>query len=84
MVTNYLGTRPMGSESLETSVANVQIIPEGKVALNFACYNNGDCLLEINGKLLFILDKQGVFFPVVSSFKFITPNITYNWIGSER
>lgn len=83
MITNYTGTSVLGSASLETSVANVQIIPQGKVARNFSLFNNGDATVEINGKLLFIRDLQGVFFPTVYSFKFITPNITYNWVGID-
>lgn len=84
MITNYKGTVLLGSEILETSVANVEIIPTDKKALNFAFMNDGDCTVIVNGKTLFLRAGQGLFVPKVASFKIVENAITYNWVGIQE
>lgn len=82
MITNYYGTIVVGSSELETSVANQEIVPNGKKLYNFELFNDQSCTMSINnGAPIFIRANQGIKVAVLNSCKINESSITYNWIG---
>ncbi|MFK3936673.1 hypothetical protein ACI2JA_04045 [Alkalihalobacillus sp. NPDC078783] len=83
----------LGSESLQTSVANQEILPPSPSNWTYrrrfnklSLMNDQDCTLVINNqKGIFLREGQG--FNVeqsdtpVSSLKIVEDGITFNWIG---
>lgn len=82
MITNRYDGTLVGSPSLETSVANAEIVPTGKKIINFELYNDQACTISVNGQsAIYVRAAQGISIPVVNSCKIIQNSITYNWIG---
>lgn len=80
MFTNYSGTVIKGSPSLQTSVANAEIVSAS--IRNFAFMNDQACTVIINGgDNIYLRAEQGLFIPVCNSFKITTNGITFNWVG---
>lgn len=88
------GNGYLGSNKLETSVANQEIIPSppeswsyGYKIRELSFMNLTSCTVVINGEVeLFLLADQG--FAItrnnlpITSFKIKEANVEYNWIGS--
>jgi hypothetical protein len=77
-----------GSSSLQTSVANAEIIPVGVSFYFFQFSNDQDCTIKINdSNPIFIRANQGLVSTfhdrMVYSFKIVESGIKYNWIGSR-
>jgi hypothetical protein len=92
---NRIGNGYIGTDSLKTSTANLQIIPNPPSNFSlgtkynlykFAFMNDQDCTVIVNGgNTLFLRAGQG--FEInesdlpINSFVIIEAGITYNWIG---
>lgn len=86
-------TKVLGSQSLQTSTANMEIIPSPPdnwtvdYQLNpFSFMNDQDCTVRINGSdPIFLRAKQGFNldhkYKTIRSFVIVEPEITFNWIG---
>lgn len=83
----------IGSNKLETSVANREIIPDAPknwtmpIRLRkFSLMNYRDCVLVINGEEIFLKANQGFTTGyddvMISSVKIKETGIEYNWIGA--
>ena len=83
----------IGSNKLETSVANREIIPDAPknwtmpIRLKkFSLMNYSDCVLIINGEEVFLKANQGFTTGyddvMISSVKIKETGIEYNWIGA--
>jgi len=82
MITNRYDGTVIGSSSLETSVANAEIIPTNARIINFELLNDQVCTISINDQTpVYIRANQGVTLAVVNSCKIIQAGITFNWIG---
>lgn len=82
MITNYKGQNWYGSDDLETSVAETEIIPTGIRLVNFKMLNDTDCHVSINGSdYIFIRANQGIVIDIISSLKIEEDGIAFNWIG---
>lgn len=81
-INNYLGTAILGSPSLQTSVANQEIIPANTKLVNFNLSNDQACTISINGgTAVYFRANQGISVDVINSCKIIENGITFNWIG---
>lgn len=90
----YKGSGYLGSDVLETSVANAEIIPDppsdwtyGYKLYKMDFMNQTACTIRINDKVdLYLLAKQGFKMNIqdepITSFKIIESGIQYNWIGA--
>lgn len=82
MITNRYDGTVVGSSSLQTSVAEEEIIPTNARIINFELLNDQICTISINGQTpVYIRANQGISIPSVSSCKIMENNITFNWIG---
>jgi len=82
MITNRYDGTVIGSPSLQTSVAEVEIIPAKARIINFELLNDQVCTISINNQTpVYIRANQGISISVVDSCKIMENNITYNWIG---
>ncbi|MCM3110021.1 hypothetical protein [Lederbergia lenta] len=85
-----LGSDYIGSEALEVSVANKDIIQETSKRYNlykFSFINDSDCTVVVNDKArLFLRANQGFSIDEVDSpiwsFKVVEDGIQYNWLGA--
>lgn len=85
-----IGSGFIGSASLETSVANKEIVPSSPQNLElykFTLVNDQDCTVLINNKdRLFLRAKQGIASDgvdtTIHSFKIEQDGVTYNWAGA--
>ena len=83
MITNRYDASPVGSPSLQTSVAGEEIIPSDvKRVINFNLQNDQEFTASLNGKpAIYYRAGQGIELPVVFSCKIIEADITFNWTG---
>jgi hypothetical protein len=92
-----LGNGFLGTDSLKTSTANVQLIPSPPVGFvlgkkynlyKFAFMNDQDCsvLINDNASPIFLLAGQGFetneIDAPIHSFKIVEVGINYNWLGA--
>lgn len=82
------GTRFLGSDEIKTSVANEELVPQGKYFYKFSFVNENDCTVIINNEEPIFL-KEGFGFstnevdPNISSFVIVESGIEFFWIGGE-
>ncbi|PAV30184.1 hypothetical protein CIL05_06870 [Virgibacillus profundi] len=82
------GSQFHGSDSIQTSVANEEIIPNKVNIYKFSVSNSTDCTVSINGSNPIFL-KGGMGFSteqndaMISSFKFLEDGIEYFWVGGS-
>lgn len=88
------GSGFLGSDSLETSVANAEIIPTKPSSwtynyklYKFSLFNTQECVLVINGDTsIFLRAGQGFSSDQgdkeIESAKITTNGISYNWVGA--
>lgn len=92
---NRVGHSFLGSSSLQTSIANqelVPIAPEDWINSHLSFYkfsfdNDQECTIKVNGgNLLFLKAGQGFESTEVDapihSFIVVTAGVTFNWIGA--
>ncbi|ARK30787.1 hypothetical protein [Halalkalibacter krulwichiae] len=82
-----IGIGYLGSERLETSTANQEVIPERKRLYKFSFLNRADTQVMINGKeLIFLQANQGFNMDEedqpLQSFVVVDEGIEFNWIGA--
>lgn len=84
MIVNNMGTIVLGSDNLETSVANAEIIPNGARIVNLSFANTQECHVIINnGSPIYLRGNQGQLVDVCFSLKVVEAGITYNWTGQS-
>ena len=82
MITNRYDGTVIGSPSLETSVANAEIIPTNARIINFELLNDQVCTISIDNQTpVYVRAGKGVSINVVNSCKIIEAGITFSWIG---
>lgn len=75
------GREIIGSPSLQTSLAGVEIVPQ--TLYRFELQNDQDCHIAFNGgAYIFLRAGQGVDIDIVDSCKIQEAGITFNFIGS--
>ena len=81
MQTNYKGTILRGTPNLATSIANQELIADGRV-LNMAFQNTQGCVVVVNnGDQIYLRENQGLFVAVCNSFKITTSGVNFNWVA---
>lgn len=85
MITNNMSTKFVGAPSLQTSVANAEIIPTGAMLINVTIQTDQNCVMLINGSAsgIYVRANQILTIDKCSSLKITTAGITYNWVGKE-
>jgi len=81
---NISGTRMVGSNSILTSVADAEILPNTAQRLtDFELMNDQACTISINGgAFIHLRALQGIAFDFVQSARIHENGITFNWIGT--
>lgn len=82
------GTEFHGSDSIEVSAADAEIIPDKINMYKFSLYNEDDCTVSINGsKPIFLRGGAGFSTEqndaMISSFKILEDGINFNWVGGS-
>lgn len=85
--TLFYGSKMVGSTSLQTSVAEQEILSSPVVS--FSLMNDQDCNISINGSdYIFIRANYGINISyedfIVNSVKIQQNGITFNWIATRR
>lgn len=84
MINNYYGTVIKGSPSLQTSVANQEIVPTGVTLYNFNLMNDQICNISINGSdYIYVRANQGIIIDKITSCKIQQNGVTFNWISVQ-
>ncbi|GED16740.1 hypothetical protein [Aneurinibacillus migulanus] len=74
-----------GSQAVETSVANQELVPAGYQFTKMSLEVDQDCHVRVNGQSLFI--RAGRVFnteptdPAITSFVVVDEGITFTWIA---
>lgn len=89
------GNGYIGSESLQTSVANEEIVPltppdwtsKRYTLYKFSFINGSDCTIQINNeKPIFLKANQGISTDAgdksIKSFRILESGISFNWVGT--
>ena len=85
MITNYYGTKVLGSTALQTSTADLEILPANTALINFELMNDQLCTIAVNGGTpIYLRALQGIHIDVANSIKIHEAGITFNWIGVVR
>ncbi|MNB93171.1 hypothetical protein D3C75_402900 [compost metagenome] len=78
-----------GSSDIVSSVAGVEIIPEGVVLKKFSVVNYSQCHIKVNNsEPIYLASEQGFncdnFDTPIKSFIIMESGINFNWAGSFR
>ncbi|KIV50857.1 hypothetical protein AM501_02950 [Aneurinibacillus migulanus] len=78
-------TKFYGSEEVETSVANQELVPAGCEFRKLSFEADQDCQVRVNGKQLFIRAGRVLNIepsdPSVGSFIVVNAGITFTWVA---
>jgi hypothetical protein len=82
-----VGTGYIGSDSIQTSVAGQEIIPEGYIMYKMTLINNQECTIEINDNdPIFLRAYQGFNMNVhdreIYSLSIVEADIKFSWFGA--
>lgn len=85
MITGYMGTKFEGSSTLETSVANEEILNANTTYANLTFIVDTACTIKINGgDAIYIRASQTILIPVCSSLKIVESGIKFSWLGCVK
>jgi hypothetical protein len=83
LITNHWASEMRGSSTLQTSVADEEILTGNPRLCNLTIIGDTPFILKINGSTngIYVRANQNLLIPVCNSLKITTNGVTFNWVA---